>query len=54
MKTLLLLVSLLVVAKKINCEIIYDIPTYPYFAEQFFGAPNKLKTAIRLISEILM
>lgn len=54
MKPSLSLVSLLMAAKKKNCEIIYEIPTYPYFAEQFFGVPNKLKTAIRLISGILM
>ena len=54
MKPLLSLVTLLIAVKKKNCEIMHEISMYPYFAERFFGDPNKLKIAIRLISEILM
>lgn len=34
-------------------KIYYEIPTYPYFFEQFYNAKNKFKTSLRLVVELL-
>lgn len=47
------LLNLLVKAKKAKVEIFYELPTYPYFGEQFKESNNKLKTSIRLGYELI-
>lgn len=47
------LISLLAKAKKKKVGILYELPTYPYFGEQFNESNNKLKTSLRLGCELI-
>lgn len=46
-----LLVRLLVNAKKMGTKIAYEIPTYPYYKEQYNISNNKIKTVVKLFIE---
>ncbi|WP_226036155.1 glycosyltransferase [Aquibacillus saliphilus] len=48
------LLKLLLFAKKKNKKIIYEIPTYPYFGEQYKGSKNKVKTSLKLMVECIL